>query len=85
MDHDKIEGAGDASAPTGKVLDLSGAAWRKSTWSMGNGDCVEFARLAPGYAAVRDSKHKAGPPIVISARDWRSFIHEVKSGKLDHL
>ena len=38
--------------------DLSRALWRKSTYSGGNGSCVEIANLGMAVA-VRDSKDRA--------------------------
>lgn len=59
--------------------DLSRTHWRTSTYSGGNGDCVEVASL--GHAvAVRDSKHPADPSMLVSPNGWRSFIHEVRAG-----
>lgn len=68
-----------------KIFDLSGPSWRQSTWSMGNGDCVEVAQPGTDCAAVRDSKHKYGPALLFTASEWRTFIDEVKRGKFDLL
>ncbi|MEV1317173.1 DUF397 domain-containing protein [Micromonospora arborensis] len=43
------------------MADLTGARWRKSTRSGGNGgECVEVADNLPGVVAVRDSKDPHG-------------------------
>jgi Domain of unknown function (DUF397) len=60
--------------------DLSHALWRKSTYSGGNGSCVEIADLGTA-AAVRDSKDQNGPRLVFVAGDWRSFIDSIKAGE----
>jgi hypothetical protein len=59
--------------------DLSRTGWRKSTYSGGNGDCVEVGSLGQAVA-VRDSKHPSGPSMLVSLGTWRSFIQEVKAG-----
>ncbi len=38
----------------------SRAAWRTSSHSGANGNCIEVARPAPGVIAVRDSKDPGG-------------------------
>jgi hypothetical protein len=48
-------------------------AWRKSTFSGPEGDCVEVAPLPVGVA-VRDSKSTAGPTLAFPTATWRSFI-----------
>jgi Domain of unknown function (DUF397) len=66
-------------------MDLSGAAWRKSSFSSGNGGaCVEVA-IVPGageggggFVALRDSKDPAGPALVFSQDEWRSFLSGVR-------
>ena len=59
--------------------DLSHALWRKSTYSGGNGSCVEIADLSTA-AAVRDSKDRNGPNLIFTAEDWRSFVDSIKGG-----
>ena len=59
--------------------DLSRALWRKSTYSGGNGSCVEIADLGTA-AAVRDSKHREGPKLIFPANEWRSFLDDIKVG-----
>ncbi len=61
--------------------DLARALWRKSTYSGGNGSCVETASLGAAVA-VRDSKDPDGPKLVFAADQWRSFTDSIKAG--DH-
>ncbi|MGW8556963.1 DUF397 domain-containing protein [Streptomyces tubercidicus] len=58
--------------------DLSGIAWRKSSHSSANGQCVEIGDGLPGVIPVRDSKHPAGPRLVFGAGAWTSFLAKVK-------
>jgi Domain of unknown function (DUF397) len=65
-------------------MDLSGATWRKASYSSGNGvNCVEVASNLPGTVAVRDSKDPAGPALLFTPGAWDAFCEGVKSGKLD--
>ncbi|HEY2549231.1 MAG TPA: DUF397 domain-containing protein [Streptosporangiaceae bacterium] len=64
------------------MVDLAGARWIKSTWSMGSGNCVEVAHF-PDCAAVRDSKDKAGPVLIVGSADWQEFLYGVKAGQFD--
>ena len=59
-------------------IDLSRAAWRKSTYSNNGGACVEVATNLPGIVAVRDSKDPAGPTLIFSTYNWQVFIHTVR-------
>jgi hypothetical protein len=69
-------------APSTGPIDLSGAAWRKSTRSSAEGqNCVEVAAGLPGIVAVRDSKHPAGPPLIVTPRNWTAFIRAVKAAR----
>ncbi len=61
-------------------IDLSRAVWKKSSYSGGNGSCVEVANLGE-HIAVRDSKDRSGPKLVVTGETWRAFLDEVKTGK----
>ncbi|MEU6072427.1 DUF397 domain-containing protein [Micromonospora sp. NPDC047074] len=59
-------------------MDMTGARWRKSTKSGGNGgNCVEVADNLPGAVGVRDSKDPAGPALVFAPAAWRAFVARV--------
>ena len=65
-------------------VDLSRAAWRKSTYSNGSGgNCVEVARNLPSVVAVRDSKDPGGPRLTFTATEWRLFAARIRTGDLD--
>lgn len=63
-------------------IDLSGAAWRKSTRSSANGQCVEVATLH-GTTAVRDSKDSAGPALTFTPAQWAAFTGGVRAREFD--
>lgn len=63
-------------------IDLSGALWRTSTRSSGNGQCVEVAALN-GATAVRDSKDPAGPALTFTAPQWAAFNAGIQAGEFD--
>jgi len=61
-------------------MDLSSAAWRKSSRSGDNGGaCVEVARNLPGIVAVRDSKNPHGPALIVSRDEWASFLTRLRT------
>jgi Domain of unknown function (DUF397) len=61
--------------------DLSRAAWRKSTYSGQDGNCVEIATNLPGIIAIRDSKNPAGPVLRFTHCDWTAFIRGIETGE----
>ncbi len=67
-------------------MDLNHAAWRKSSYSGGNGgQCVEVAAItSPQHGparlcAVRDSKDPDGPVLAFSPGQWRRFTIGIKA------
>lgn len=89
-------GAGPAAVEAGRLdvtsedvtgvgvagVDLTHAVWRTSSYSGGNGSCVEVADLGE-YVAVRDSKDRGGPKLVFEREAWRRFLAEAKTGAYD--
>ncbi|XHL93066.1 DUF397 domain-containing protein [Streptomyces niveus] len=54
--------------------------WRKSSYSSGDtGNCIEFARVSTGRIAIRDSKNKQGPTLVVPTDSWSSFVGMARS------
>jgi hypothetical protein len=45
----------------------------KSSYSSGNGECVEVATNVPGAVAVRDSKHPNGIVLRFAPTAWTAF------------
>jgi predicted secreted Zn-dependent protease len=69
-----------------KEIDMTGPfplTWKKSTFSMGNGDCVEAADLEKAGVALRDSKDQTGPVLMFTPSEWQAFISGVKAGEFD--
>ena len=65
-------------------VDLSVAAWKKSSHSGANGgNCVEVASNLPGVIAVRDSKNPDGPKLLFTPAEWQAFISGVRDGEFD--
>ncbi|MDT0347030.1 DUF397 domain-containing protein [Streptomyces litchfieldiae] len=54
--------------------------WTKSSYSGGNGACVEVMSPARDVLAVRDSKAPAGPRLGFRARSWTAFLGTVDPG-----
>jgi len=63
---------------TADGLDLSRAAWRKSTHSNNGGNCVEVTGTAPGTIAVRDSGDPGGPALAFTPQQWTAFTSTIK-------
>jgi hypothetical protein len=57
-------------------------AWRKSSYSAQVQDCVEVADTVPGIMAVRDSKDRDGPTLLLAPVAWRTLARRIKDGEL---
>ncbi|OIV37897.1 DUF397 domain-containing protein [Mangrovactinospora gilvigrisea] len=64
---------------------LVGAAWRKSSHSNPSGDCVEFAPVAAGTVAVRNSRDPQGVALLCSTAVLGDFLRAAKEGEFDDL
>jgi hypothetical protein len=51
--------------------------WRKATFSVGNGACVEVAPVDGGIA-VRDSQNPDGVWLYCPAPSWQSFLSTIR-------
>jgi hypothetical protein len=60
-------------------MDVTSAAWRKSSYSGDNGgNCVEVG-TAGRAVAIRDSKDPKGPRLAFAADAWRAFAEQMKA------
>jgi hypothetical protein len=53
--------------------------WRKSSYSMSNGQCLEAARLSGGSIGVRDSKAPEGPVLLFGTGAWSALVTELRA------
>lgn len=63
------------------MRDSRAVKWRKSTYSNGQGNCIEIADGPAGIVPVRDSKDPHGPALAFTAEAWRSFVSGVQAGE----
>ncbi|MFD0305102.1 DUF397 domain-containing protein [Streptomyces sp. NPDC127119] len=57
---------------------LAEAVWRASSYSGGQGNCVEVAGNLTPLTPVRDSKRPAGPVLAFSRNAWTSFVDHLR-------
>ena len=60
------------------ILQGTQSSWTKSSYSGGNGACVEVRSPLVAALAVRDSKVPAGPVLAFPADAWNAFVTSVK-------
>lgn len=64
---------------------LRDAAWIKSSYSNGQGNCAEFAKLSGDRIALRNSRFPEGPALVYTRAEVEALLLGVKDGEFDHL
>lgn len=64
-------------------ITTSPLAWRISRYCNGSSSCVEFAEMADGNVALRDSKVEDGPVLVFTPEEWDAFTAGVRDGEFD--
>jgi hypothetical protein len=57
-------------------------AWRTSTRSQGQGQCVEVG-VRPELIAVRDTKNREAGYFTVAPQQWCAFVTGVKRGDFD--
>ena len=63
------------------MTDLTGAVWRKSTRSSGNGgNCVQVAIDSPNIVGVGDSKGTTGSALTFSPPGWAGVFTAARCG-----
>ena len=67
------------------VAALRRVAWRKSSYSNPDGDCVELAELVGGKIAVRNSRNPAGSVLIFTQAEIAAFIQGVEQGEFDEV
>lgn len=56
---------------------MNEARWRKSSYSGGQGNCVEVADH-DGRVLVRDTQDRQGPALKVTPAAWRKLVAQVK-------
>jgi Domain of unknown function (DUF397) len=67
------------------ATELVGASWRKSSHSNSQGNCVEFAALADGSVAMRNSRDPQGPALIYTRAEISALLSGAKDGEFDDL
>ena len=52
--------------------------WHTSSYSGGQGNCVQAALGGRGTVPVRDSKQSAGPVLDFSREAWTAFLDQLR-------
>jgi hypothetical protein len=61
--------------------ELSRLEWRTSSFSGGQGQCVEVAEAPGGGRYLRDTKDRSRPEHYFTAGEWDAFVKGVKAGE----
>jgi hypothetical protein len=61
------------------VTEVIGPFW-KSSYTVGESQCVEVAFTSTGGRAIRDSKNPHGPLLHLTPTGWHAFLAGAKRG-----
>lgn len=62
---------------------MTGAEWRKSSFSSSSNNCVQWQWPDPSEVRVRDSKDPDGPVLAFGRDEWQAFTAGVRAGECD--
>ncbi|ANW18755.1 DUF397 domain-containing protein [Streptomyces clavuligerus] len=65
------------------IIEGATESWTKSSYSGGNGACVEVKSPVTRAISVRDSKVTAGAELTFVPGSWNAFVGEVGRGSFD--
>lgn len=63
-------------------IDPNKVNWFKSSYSSGDGACVEVATTEEAVA-VRDTVNRDLGHLLFPGREWRAFVRDVQAGRYD--
>ena len=58
-------------------------AWRKRSYRITNGECVEMTNLSDTGIGIRDSRDPDEPVLEFTLDEWEAFIGEDSKGEFD--
>jgi hypothetical protein len=60
---------------------VAAVAWRTSSYSANNNDCVEVA-TGTNVAGFRDSKRRSGPTLIVRGDTFTAFLNAIRADQL---